>query len=240
LSEGLTEQGHSDPFLKYSQYQQSFKPVPTASTDAAVVQAPSLIKPKPISPQGLVRLALHTLATFDLDHPSMLAFMADCAVRYMEADSWEIRKEAALACARLLERRGGAVAGVHAGSARRMHAGVEEVLDKLLVVAVADPKPEVRECERVQSGVLGETGGVGGICYCGRNVGRGRESVGVYRASRGGTETSGAMLAGASFQVPIDWPLTRCRQRRTGCSRVGASLRVVDRGLLSVTQRAKA
>jgi len=34
--------------------------------------------------EGLVRLALRTLATFDLDHPSMLAFMADCAVRFVK------------------------------------------------------------------------------------------------------------------------------------------------------------
>ncbi|KAK3265871.1 hypothetical protein CYMTET_25479 [Cymbomonas tetramitiformis] len=97
----------------------------------------------------LVWLSLHTLGTFNLDNHAMLGFMCDCAVRYLEDDVAETRREAALACAHLLERRGGALAGTdqssRAGSVRRMRAGVEEVLDKLLMVAVADPEPEVRQ-----------------------------------------------------------------------------------------------
>jgi hypothetical protein len=112
---------------------------------AKAVVALGFTEGKETPEQGLVRLALRTLATFDLDHPAMLSFMADCAVGYMESDAWETRKDAGVACAHLLERRGGAMAGTPAGVARRMHAGVEEVLDKLLVVAVADPKPEVRQ-----------------------------------------------------------------------------------------------
>ena len=38
----------------------------------------------------------------------MLQYMCDCAVPYLENDSAATRKEAALACTRLLERRGGA------------------------------------------------------------------------------------------------------------------------------------
>jgi hypothetical protein len=43
----------------------------------------------------------------DLDHPYMLQYMCDCAVPYLENDGAQTRKEAALACTRLIERRGG-------------------------------------------------------------------------------------------------------------------------------------
>ena len=84
-------------------YRTASGPVAEAARAASSLNNPGDVREQ----EQLVILALHTLATFDLDHPQMLGFMADCAVPYLDHDSFAIRKEAALACAHLLERRGG-------------------------------------------------------------------------------------------------------------------------------------
>lgn len=117
----------------------------------------------PSSPQGseqsgsaLVQLALRTLTTFDLKGHELLEFTREAVVLYLEDEDGVTRRDAAVCCCRLMEfsfssfgsanSRFSSNRSVRAGggSWRRRHL-IEEILEKLLVAAVADADPGVRK-----------------------------------------------------------------------------------------------
>ncbi|CAN0440704.1 unnamed protein product, partial [Phaeothamnion confervicola] len=88
----------------------------------------------------VVVLALNTLGTFGMDPGQLLPFVRDCVVGFLGDGSPAVRKEAALTCCRMLVLPGHALP-VNGPSARV----TEEVLCRLLHVAVSDPDPGVRQ-----------------------------------------------------------------------------------------------
>eukprot|EP01133_Synstelium_polycarpum_P000171 gene171-204_t len=88
---------------------------------------------------AMIALALKTLGTFDLSKHSLLEFVRECVVSYLDDDNSEIRREAAITSSQLMVRPG-------EPAPTRGHAAVivGEVLEKLLVVGIADPDPSIR------------------------------------------------------------------------------------------------
>eukprot|EP01105_Mastigella_eilhardi_P021948 TRINITY_DN5365_c0_g1_i1.p1 TRINITY_DN5365_c0_g1~~TRINITY_DN5365_c0_g1_i1.p1 ORF type:complete len:2426 (-),score=601.66 TRINITY_DN5365_c0_g1_i1:7080-14204(-) len=88
----------------------------------------------------LVVLALNTLGSFDFGHvqPDLLDFVVDC-FHYLDDDDPGIRQEAAITFAKLILRSGEPIPS-------RGHAAqvVAQVLQKLLMIGIADPEPQVR------------------------------------------------------------------------------------------------
>ncbi|KAL1921057.1 uncharacterized protein VTP21DRAFT_11692 [Calcarisporiella thermophila] len=86
-----------------------------------------------------INQALYILATFDFRDRGLEEFVRDCVVPYLEDDSIDIRKSAALACCHLLRSDNTAIF-------ERDYANyvVEEVLEKLLAVGISDPDPTIR------------------------------------------------------------------------------------------------
>ncbi|KAJ6516644.1 phosphatidylinositol 3-kinase [Mycena vitilis] len=87
----------------------------------------------------LLTLALNTLGTFDFSGHTLTEFVQTNALPYVEDDSPEVRRAAALACCRLFG--GGAPASSSSGHAVDV---VSDVLGKLLTVGIADPDPTIR------------------------------------------------------------------------------------------------
>ena len=89
--------------------------------------------------QSVIRLALHTLGCFDFRPHALTEFVRECVVNYLDDDEPLTRKQAALTCTSLIAKRD-SVAPVqgHAGAV------VGEVLEKLLIVGIADPDPHIR------------------------------------------------------------------------------------------------
>eukprot|EP01113_Clastostelium_recurvatum_P006582 TRINITY_DN1298_c0_g1_i1.p1 TRINITY_DN1298_c0_g1~~TRINITY_DN1298_c0_g1_i1.p1 ORF type:complete len:2380 (+),score=927.36 TRINITY_DN1298_c0_g1_i1:62-7201(+) len=88
---------------------------------------------------GMIALAMRTLGSFDFSKHNLLEFVRECVVNYLEDDNPEIRKEAAVTCSKLMGRPG-------EPAPTRGHSAVVigEVLEKLLVVGIADPDPLIR------------------------------------------------------------------------------------------------
>lgn len=84
-------------------------------------------------------LALHTLGGFKLEEFCLLPFVRDCVVRYLRHPNAHVRKEAALSCCQLLVDSGRPIL-TRGPSADVM----EEVLSRLLHVAVSDPNASIR------------------------------------------------------------------------------------------------
>ncbi|OLL26279.1 Phosphatidylinositol 3-kinase tor2 [Neolecta irregularis DAH-3] len=84
-------------------------------------------------------LALDTLGSFDFKNHALCEFVKDCAVTYLEQDEPGVRKSAALTCSKIL-------ANDHIVNQTANHAiaVVNEVLEKLLTVGIADPDPTIR------------------------------------------------------------------------------------------------
>ncbi|KAG5176076.1 armadillo-type protein [Tribonema minus] len=125
--------------------------------------------------EDLAVLALHTLGTFRLDSFCLLPLVRDCVVGYLGAGAAAVRREAALTCCQLLApppaaaaaavaaavASGGVAAPSAAGLVTLSTGGaysprvaptrgpsalvVEEVLQRLLHVAVSDPHPGIRQ-----------------------------------------------------------------------------------------------
>jgi FKBP12-rapamycin complex-associated protein len=93
-------------------------------------------------PLDAVLLSLKTLASFRMDGVCLLPFVRDCLVHYLDHESVFVRQEAVVACCRLLvdPKREHEVA-LRGPSA----AMVQEVLQRLLQVALADPERTVRQ-----------------------------------------------------------------------------------------------
>ncbi|KAF2687451.1 ARM repeat-containing protein [Lentithecium fluviatile CBS 122367] len=86
-----------------------------------------------------IALALHTLGSFDFTGHVLNEFVRDVAIRYVEADSPEIRKRAALTCCQLFVKD----PIVHQTSVQATKV-VGDIIEKLLTVGVGDIDPEIR------------------------------------------------------------------------------------------------
>lgn len=133
------------------------------SAKATMVPTRALVVPG--SPQlleltgpALVQLALRTLTTFDLKGHELLGFTRAAVIPYLEDEDAITRRDAAVCCCRLMEHSfscfglgnprltSNRVARPGGGSWRRRHRHlIEEILERLLVAAVADADAGVRK-----------------------------------------------------------------------------------------------
>ena len=94
---------------------------------------------KDLAREAEIALALQTLGTFDFSGFILNEFVRDVAIRYVEDESPNIRKSAALTCGKLF---------IKDPSVKQVsrHAVqvVSTVIQRLLAVAVADPDPDIR------------------------------------------------------------------------------------------------
>ncbi|CAA0807435.1 Serine/threonine-protein kinase TOR [Striga hermonthica] len=126
------------------------------SSSASTLQVPEL------SGSALVQLALQTLALFDFKDRDLLEFARGSVVPYLEDDDGGTRKDAALCCCKLMANSLFGVLSVQFASNRTTRSGgrrrrlVEEIVEKLLIAAVADADVTVR---RSIFSSLHETGG---------------------------------------------------------------------------------
>ncbi|KAJ8330853.1 phosphatidylinositol kinase- protein kinase tor1 [Batrachochytrium dendrobatidis] len=86
-----------------------------------------------------ILLSLRTLGTFDFKGHMLHELVRECAWLYLEEDSDDIRKAAALTCCQLLARDN----ICYQTSTHAMQL-VADVLEKLLSIAIADPDPSIR------------------------------------------------------------------------------------------------
>ncbi|CAG8699893.1 7091_t:CDS:2, partial [Ambispora leptoticha] len=87
-----------------------------------------------------ITLALNTLGSFNFENHTLNEFVKDCVVRYLETDNVEVRKAAAFTCCQLFAR-DPILDQISCHSIQV----VNEVLEKLLAVGVADPDASIRE-----------------------------------------------------------------------------------------------
>ncbi|KAL2349528.1 hypothetical protein Fmac_003528 [Flemingia macrophylla] len=99
---------------------------------------------------ALVQLALQTLARFNFKGHELLEFARESVVVYLDDEDGTTRKDAALCCCRLIASSFCGMACVHFGSSRLTRSGgkrrrlIEELVEKLLISAVADADVTVR------------------------------------------------------------------------------------------------
>ncbi|PON55167.1 Serine/threonine protein kinase [Parasponia andersonii] len=99
---------------------------------------------------GLVQLALRTLARFNFKGHDLLEFARESVVVYLDDEDGAIRKDAALCCCKLVANSFSGLACTQFGSSRSNRTGgkrrrlVEEIVEKLLIAAVADADVAVR------------------------------------------------------------------------------------------------
>ncbi|KAF9647181.1 atypical/PIKK/FRAP protein kinase [Thelephora ganbajun] len=106
----------------------------SASRDYNANQAPAVEK----TPE-LLTLALTTLGTFDFSGHVLNEFVRNCALPYLEEESPEVRRAAALTCCRLFDKD-----PICYQASNHSIEIVSDVLDKLLTVGIADPEPKIR------------------------------------------------------------------------------------------------
>lgn len=87
-----------------------------------------------------ITLALKTLGSFNFEGHILNEFVRDCVVRYLEQENHEVRGAAALTCCQLFARD-----PILDQTSNHSIQVVNEVLEKLLTVGVADPDPLIRE-----------------------------------------------------------------------------------------------
>ncbi|KAK7308127.1 hypothetical protein VNO77_41724 [Canavalia gladiata] len=103
-----------------------------------------------LSGSALVQLALQTLARFNFKGHDLLEFARESVVVYLDDEDGATRKDAALCCCRLIASSFSSIACSHFGSSRLTRSGgkrrrlVEELVEKLLISAVADADVTVR------------------------------------------------------------------------------------------------
>ncbi|KAL5167810.1 Serine/threonine-protein kinase TOR [Glycine soja] len=99
---------------------------------------------------ALIQLALQTLARFNFKGHELLEFARESVVVYLDDEDGATRKDAALCCCRLIASSFSGMACSHFGSSRLTRSGgkrrrlVEELVEKLLISAVADADVTVR------------------------------------------------------------------------------------------------
>ncbi|KAL8541637.1 hypothetical protein ACS0TY_002778 [Phlomoides rotata] len=114
------------------------------SSIAATVQVSEL------SGSALVQLALQTLARFNFKGHDLLEFARESVVVYLEDDDGATRKDAAFCCCKLMANSLSGISSAQFTSSRTSRAGgkrrrlVEEIVEKLLIAAVADADVTVR------------------------------------------------------------------------------------------------
>ncbi|PIN07839.1 DNA-dependent protein kinase [Handroanthus impetiginosus] len=119
-------------------------PITRTSSTAAAMQVPEL------SVSALVQLALQTLARFNFKGHDLLEFARESVVVYLEDEDGGTRKDAAFCCCKLMANSLSSVSSTQYSSSRTSRAGgkrrrlVEEIVEKLLITAVADPDVTVR------------------------------------------------------------------------------------------------
>ncbi|PPD85571.1 hypothetical protein GOBAR_DD17494 [Gossypium barbadense] len=120
---------------------------------AALVRGTAANIPQPVSELGgsaLVQLALQTLARFNFKGHELLEFARESVVVYLDDEDGTTRKDAALCCCKLVANSFSGIASAQFGSSRSNRAGgmrrrlVEELVEKLLIAAVADADVTVR------------------------------------------------------------------------------------------------
>ncbi|MED6192915.1 hypothetical protein PIB30_014488 [Stylosanthes scabra] len=103
-----------------------------------------------LSGPGLIQLALQTLARFNFKGHELLEFARESVVVYLDDEDGVTRKDAALCCCKLVASSFSGAACSHFGSSRSNRSGgkrrrlVEELVEKLLISAVADADVTVR------------------------------------------------------------------------------------------------
>ncbi|KAG9134054.1 hypothetical protein Leryth_004753 [Lithospermum erythrorhizon] len=103
-----------------------------------------------LSGSSIVQLALQTLANFNFTGHDLLEFAKDSVLSYLEDDDGGTRKDAALCCCQLVTNSLSGMVGTQFTTARTSRSGskrrrlVEEILEKLLIAAVADADVTVR------------------------------------------------------------------------------------------------
>ncbi|XP_034918588.1 serine/threonine-protein kinase TOR isoform X2 [Populus alba] len=104
-----------------------------------------------LSGSALVQLALQTLARFNFKGHELLEFARESVVVYLDDEDGATRKDAALCCCKLVANSFSAMVSTQVGSGRSNRAGgkrwrlVEELVEKLLIAAVADADVTVRQ-----------------------------------------------------------------------------------------------
>ncbi|KAB1208603.1 Serine/threonine-protein kinase TOR [Morella rubra] len=103
-----------------------------------------------LSGSALVPLALQTLARFNFKGHDLLEFARESVVVYLDDEDGATRKDAALCCCRLVANSISGIVCTQFGTSRSNRAGgkrqrlVEELVEKLLIAAVADADVTVR------------------------------------------------------------------------------------------------
>ncbi|KAI5604042.1 hypothetical protein POPTR_001G289200v4 [Populus trichocarpa] len=104
-----------------------------------------------LSGSALVQLALQTLARFNFKGHELLEFARESVVVYLDDEDGATRKDAALCCCKLVANSFSAMVSTQVGSGRSNRTGgkrwrlVEELVEKLLIAAVADADVTVRQ-----------------------------------------------------------------------------------------------
>ncbi|KAJ6424464.1 hypothetical protein OIU84_025280 [Salix udensis] len=104
-----------------------------------------------LSGSALVQLALQTLARFNFKGHELLEFARESVVVYLDDEDGATRKDAALCCCKLVANSFSAMVSTQGGSSRSNRPGgkrwrlVEELVEKLLIAAVADADVTVRQ-----------------------------------------------------------------------------------------------
>ncbi|CAM8904260.1 unnamed protein product [Rhodiola kirilowii] len=132
--------------LSKSHYLQARSPI-------VVVRGSSLNNPQQVSENSgpaVIQLALQTLAQFNFKGHELLEFARESVVLYLDDEDGATRKDAALCCCRLIANSFSVISTTQFSTARTSRAGgkrqrlVEEIVEKLLVAAVADADVVVR------------------------------------------------------------------------------------------------
>ncbi|KAK2968905.1 hypothetical protein RJ640_018597, partial [Escallonia rubra] len=103
-----------------------------------------------LSGSGLLQLALQTLARFNFKGHDLLEFARESVVVYLEDEDGATRKDAALCCCKLAANSFSGMMCSQFSASRSSRAGgkrrclVEEIVEKLLIAAVADADVNVR------------------------------------------------------------------------------------------------
>ncbi|XP_057450319.1 serine/threonine-protein kinase TOR isoform X2 [Lotus japonicus] len=127
---------------------------------AATINAPQQFSE--LSGSALMQVALQTLARFNFKGHDLLEFARESVVVYLDDEDGATRKDAALCCCKLIAHSVSGLACAHFGSSRLTRSGgkrrrlVEELVEKLLISAVADADVTVRHS--IFTALLGDRG----------------------------------------------------------------------------------
>ena len=94
----------------------------------------------------MIVLALKILGTFDFKGQSLSEFVKSCALFYIDHENPQVRKAAALTSINLFTSD-----PICYQSSSYSLKSVNQVLEKLLTVALSDPIPEIRRCAEFRS-----------------------------------------------------------------------------------------